>query len=178
MKGIVFNLLEEAVTDAHGADAWSDLIDAAGVSGIYTSLGSYPDEEVLALVQAASAALGIGTGDVLRWFGRTAMPLLSERYGSFFEGHPSARSFILSVNDIIHPEVRKLYSGAGCPHFHFEDDPDGRLLVGYRSPRQLCQLAHGFVEGASDHFGESAEIEHLLCMQDGHPLCRMAISWS
>ena len=97
MKGIVFNLLEEAVTDAHGADAWSDLIDAAGVSGIYTSLGSYPDEEVLALVQAASAALGIGTGDVLRWFGRTAMPLLSERYGSFFEGHPSARSFILSV---------------------------------------------------------------------------------
>ena len=146
MKSIVFNLLEEAVTAAHGVDAWGDLIDAAGVGGIYTSLGSYPDEEVVALVNAAAAALNVSSPDILRWFGRSAMPLLAERYGIFFEGHDCARSFVLSVNDIIHPEVRKLYSGAGCPHFHFEEAQDGRLLVGYRSPRHLCQLAHGFVE--------------------------------
>lgn len=177
MKGIVFNLLEEAVTKAYGTDAWSDLIDAAGVGGVYTSLGSYPDEEVVALVAAASATLDLSPAAILRWFGRSAMPLLAERYGNFFDGHQSARTFVLSVNDIIHPEVRKLYSGAGCPHFHFDQDKAGRLLIGYRSPRRLCQLAHGFVEGASDHFGEEVEIEHLLCMEDGKPLCRMAIRW-
>ena len=38
MKGIVFNLLEEVVTEAYGADAWDSLLDAAGLDGAYTSL--------------------------------------------------------------------------------------------------------------------------------------------
>lgn len=178
MKGIVFNLLEEAVTEAHGAEVWENLLDAAGASGIYTSLGSYPDSEILALVSAASSALTLPAADVLRWFGRSAMPRLADRYGQFFQPHTNARSFVMSVNDIIHPEVRKLYSGAGCPHFHFQDDEQGRLLVGYRSTRQLCHLAHGFIEGASDHYGETAQVEHLSCMHDGDPLCRLAVSWA
>ncbi|QNM83678.1 heme NO-binding domain-containing protein [Sphingomonas sabuli] len=178
MKGIVFNLLEDVITQSHGADAWMDLVDAAGVSGIYTSLGSYPDEEVNALVITAADRLGSTPDAVLQSFGRAAMPRLADRYSEFFVGHDSTRSFVLSVNDIIHPEVRKLYSGAGCPHFHFRDDEDGRLLVGYQSPRGLCKLAHGFIEGASDHFGETAEIEHLACMHHGAPSCTLAVRWS
>jgi hypothetical protein len=105
------------------------------------------------------------------------MPMLAARYGLFFEGHQSARSFVRSVNDIIHPEVRKLYAGAGCPQFVFADHPDGRLLIGYSSPRQMCHLAHGFVEGAADHFGETVEVQHLACMMDGSPTCRMGVRW-
>lgn len=175
MKGIVFNLLEQAVVDAHGDDAWIDLLEEAGVDGAYTSLGSYPDQEVIALVDAASRHLGIKPAAVLRWFGRAAMPMLADRYQPFFAGHSSARSFILSVNDIIHPEVRKLYSGAGCPHFHFSDDSQGRLIIGYQSPRQMCHLAHGFVEGAGDHFSEQVAVEHISCMQEGNPVCRLAV---
>jgi hypothetical protein len=178
LKGIVLNLLEEAVTADYGEAAWPALIDMAGVKGVYTSLGSYPDEEVMALVAAASAALHTPPEETLRWFGRRAMPMLAARFGAFFAGHANARSFVLSVNDIIHPEVRKLYSGAGCPHFHFADAEDGRLIIGYQSPRRLCHLAHGFIEGASDHFGETVELEHLACMQDGSPLCRLAVRWS
>ncbi|MCP5396167.1 MAG: heme NO-binding domain-containing protein [Sphingomonadaceae bacterium] len=178
MKGVIFNLLEEVVTRQMGTDAWGELVDAAGVSGVYTSLGSYDDAEVLALVETAAVSLNQSPGDILRWFGRSALPLLAERYPVFFEDHKNARTFILSVNDIIHPEVRKLYSGAGCPHFHFEDAADGRLLVGYRSARQMCQLAHGFVEGASGHFGQEVEVEHLQCMLKGDPMCRLALAWN
>lgn len=177
VKGIVFNLLEEVITTSQGADAWYDVVDKANVSGVYTSLGSYPDAELFALVTEFSESLGLDTAEVLRGFGRAAMPLLADRYSIFFDQHDCASSFILSVNDIIHPEVRKLYSGAGCPHFHFQYDSDGRLIVGYRSPRKLCQLAHGFVEGASDHYRQSVRIEHLLCMNAGDPLCRMALQW-
>ena len=75
------------------------------------------------------------------------------------------------------PEVRKLYSGAGCPHFHFDKDDRGRLILGYRSPRQLCHLAHGFIDGATAHFGERAEVEHLMCVHEGAPMCRIAVDW-
>jgi hypothetical protein len=177
MKGVIFNLLEDAVSRQFGADAWEDLICAASVGGAYTSLGSYPDEEIFALVSAASVLLRIEPGDVLQWFGAEAIPLLYGRYPELFAGHVSARHFVLSVNDIIHPEVRKLYSGAGCPHFHFDQREDGALLLGYRSPRRLCRLAHGFVLGASAHFGETAQVEHLLCMNEGAPMCRLAVLW-
>ena len=178
MKGVIFNLLEEAVLREHGAYAWDSLLEMAGLEGTYTSLGSYPDSEILGLVQAASTALSLPIGEVLRWFGRSAMPMLFERYGEFFTQHRSAQTFVRSVNDIIHPEVRKLYAGAGCPHFHFHDLDDGRVGLAYQSPRQMCRLAHGFIEGAADHFGEVVEIEHLSCMLDSQPVCRLALRWS
>ena len=31
MKGVIFNLVEEIVTDEHGADVWDELLDDAGV---------------------------------------------------------------------------------------------------------------------------------------------------
>ncbi len=178
MKGVIFNLLEQAVVDAHGDDMWFDLLEEAGIDGAYTSLGSYPDSEMIALVETAARKLAVPPADVLRWFGRTAMPMLAERYQPFFAAHRSARSFVLSVNDIIHPEVRKLYSGAGCPHFHFSDDAEGRLIIGYQSPRRMCHLAHGFIEGAADHYGEQVTLDHLACMLDGSPVCRLAVRWA
>ena len=177
MKGIVFNLLQESIEKLFGEEAWDSLLDASGLSGAYTSLGSYPDQELFTLVEATSVLVKKDQAEILRCFGRTAMPMLQTRYPEFFTMHRSARSFILSVNDIIHPEVRKLYAGASCPHFHFDEDTEGRLLLGYRSPRQLCQLAHGFIEGSLDYFGEQATIEHLLCMHRGDGICRMSIDW-
>ena len=52
MKGIVFNLLEEAVSSTYGDAAWDRLLDAAGLEGAYTSLGSYDDAEIAALEKA------------------------------------------------------------------------------------------------------------------------------
>ena len=148
MKGVIFNLLQEVVTRAHGEDVWDSMLDASGLAGAYTSLGSYPDEDLQKLVDAACEARASSPSDVLRWFGREAIPLLADRYGTFFAGHTSTRPFILSVNSIIHPEVRKVYPGADVPVFEFHDAADGALLVGYQSARKLCALAEGFIEGA------------------------------
>ncbi|SOB88308.1 Haem-NO-binding [Sphingomonas guangdongensis] len=178
MKGIIFNLLEEVVTDTADACAWDNLLDTAAVTGAYTSLGSYPDAELVALLSVFSAQRGTDLSDTLRWFGRSAMPVLARRYPAFFTAANSARDFVLSVNSIIHPEVRKLYAGAGCPHFHFSSGAAGELLVGYGSARQLCWLGHGFIEGASDHFAEPVRIEHRQCMHRGDKSCVLALDWS
>jgi hypothetical protein len=161
----------------HGEDAWDDLLDDAGLDGAYTSLGSYADDEIEALVRAAAAKLNLSRADVLRWFGQTAMPVIAELYPTFFTPHPSSRPFILGVNSIIHAEVRKLYVGADCPHFNFRDDPDGALLMDYRSSRRMCALAQGFVEGAAAHYGESVNFRHDGCVDHGDPHCVFHIQW-
>lgn len=171
MKGIIFNLLADAVSDEHGPAMWDDLIADAGASGVYTSLGSYPDAELEGLVLAAAARLRVPAPDVLRWFGRAAMPRLATTYPDFFTTPPDLRGFILSLNQIIHAEVRKLYPGAICPHFDFGDRRDGALEMVYRSPRRLCGLIEGFVAGAAAHYGEAAHLTHEQCMHDGAPAC-------
>lgn len=177
MKGVVFNLLESVVCQVHGEDVWDDLLDRAGVSGSYTSLGNYPDAEMSALVGAAANLLSINEQDVLRWFGRAAMPVLAQRYESFFTSHASTRPFILSLNNIIHPEVRKIYPGADVPEFDFIDTDDGSLMMGYYSARKLCALAEGFVQGAADYYHETCQFEHRQCMHHGDDKCLFHISF-
>lgn len=178
MKGIVFNLLEAVVTAEYGADIWDSLLDAAKLEGAYTSLGSYPDDEIVALVGAASAALSLPASDILRWFGRKAMPLLAERYPMFFQNHRNARSFLLTLNHIIHPEVQKLYPGATTPVFDFGPSTDDTMVIGYRSDRKLCMLAEGFILGAADCFDETLQVEQSECMHHGAEKCIFTLTLS
>jgi hypothetical protein len=122
--------------------------------------------------------LDLPPAKVLRWFGQEAMPLLAARYPIFFSAQESLYPFVLSVNSIIHPEVRKLYTGAHCPNFHFEDAADGTLLMEYSSRRKLCHLAHGFIEGAATHYGETVDVAHLQCMHEGDSKCLLRIAMS
>jgi hypothetical protein len=178
MKGIIFNLLEEAVTQEYGEDAWEELLDAAGVEGAYTSLGSYPDEQLTALVNAAAADLGQSSAAILRWFGLRSIPLLAEKYPGLFDKHRTARPFLLTINAIIHHEVRKLYPGAEVPDFDLDASSNQVLVMGYDSKRKLCALAEGFIEGAAAHYRERVRIEHPACMHRGDPRCRLELSFS
>lgn len=176
MKGIIFNIVEEVVSEQFGSDAWDAMITSAGVDGAYTSLGSYPDDELFALVNAASAMTQVAPSEILRTLGEGAMPHLYARYPLFFDGAPDVRSFVLSLNSIIHPEVRKLYAGAGCPHFHF-GQTDNTLVLGYDSPRKLCHLAHGFIDGLAKIYGESLSVDQPRCMHKGDASCQLRLTW-
>lgn len=176
MKGIVFNLLEECVSDAHGPDAWDEMLDRADVDGAYTSLGSYADADLMALVGAASDLLDLPADDVVRWFGEAALPLLARSYPGFFAAHTSTLPFLLTLNDVIHPEVRKLYPGADVPVFDFAMDGDESLLMGYSSGRVLCSLAEGFIAGTAAHFAETVAIEQEACMKLGAERCLIRVT--
>ena len=175
MKGIVFNLLEEVVRHEYGEDTWDDLLDAAGLDGAYSSLGSYGDEDLMKLVCAASIALQQPPNAIVRWFGCKALPLMAQAYPHFFTAHHNTRSFVLALNTIIHPEVRKLYPGADVPVFDFDTTSEEVLIVGYHSPRKMCAFAHGLIEGAATHFGEEVLFEQSLCMHQGDAQCRFHV---
>ena len=177
MKGVVFNLLEQLVARDYGEDAWDAILEASELDGVYTSLGSYPDEDFVRLVSAAADALAMPADDVVLWFGRNALPLFAGRYPQLFEPHVSARSFVLTLNDIIHPEVRKLYPGADVPEFDF-DRRDEILVMRYRSPRKLCSFAEGLLLGAADHYGERLTLEQPLCMKRGDAECVLELEFA
>jgi hypothetical protein len=176
MKGIVFNLLEELVERDHGEEVWDALLADAGLEGAYTSLGSYPDEDLDKLVAAAAPRLGLEQNQVIRWFGRESLPLLATRYPDLFDLHGGTRPFLLTLNSIIHPEVRKLYPGADVPVFDFDAASPDVLVMGYRSKRRLCAFGEGLIQGAADHYGETVSIEQPSCMLRGDPKCVLRVA--
>ena len=177
MKGIIFNVAEATVSDEFGEDAWDDLLDAAGLDGAYTALGDYPVEQLVALVTAASDKLALPPADVVRFIGRRGFSILIDKYPDMAVGHSSARSFVLSLNEVIHPEVRKLYPGADVPTFEYQDSGEGVLEIEYVSKRQLCHFAEGLILGCADYFEESIEISQPVCQHDGAISCVLRLQW-
>lgn len=175
MKGIIFNLAQDAIVRHHGEDAWDDLVDAAEVEGAYTALGNYPDEDLTKLVGAGAAALETSPQDLTRGLGRDALLGLAERYPHFFTPHQDVRSFLLTLNDVIHVEVRKLHPGANPPEFWFGDPEAESLRIHYRSGRQLCALAEGMLAGAGEYYGQQVSVGHDGCMLDGRDHCTFVV---
>ena len=49
-------------------------------------------------------------------------------------------------------------------------------MIGYRSPRRLCGLAHGFILSAGDHYGEAVTVRVIECMREGDARCLMSVT--
>lgn len=158
MKGIIFNVVEEAVTEMYSADVWDDLLDAADLDGSYTAIENYDDAELLTLVGVAAEATGIPPSELVPVLGRSAFKFLSGRHPEFLAEGADLFQFLESVDTIIHPEVMKLHPGASPPRFSCERISDQQLRVTYRSDRCLGALAVGLVQGAADHFGEAVNV--------------------
>ena len=139
MTGIIFNLLEEAVTRRFGAGAWAEMLVKVDVGG-YLPFDKYPDDELFRLLGALPVATEMGAEERLRWFGRAAVPLLAARYPLIFAPHQSAESFLLTLNAILHPGGQAPADVEAGPLDLevLEVEPPGGLVLGYRSARRLC----------------------------------------
>lgn len=142
MKGIMFNLLEDVLGEAYGPDAWDDLLTETGASGVYAALGDYPDSDFFKLIDTAGSFTNRNRDQMLITFGEAAFSRMVERYPAILEGISDSRTFLLSLNRIVQAEVRKLYAGAGCPHFRFAIAPDMLSKPGRRLPDTRAASKH------------------------------------
>ncbi len=175
MKGVVFNYLAEMVEEGFGLEAWDSILQTTGLTGNYIASETYPDEELMALVDAAHDKTGIDKRDLVRSFGKYILPNFREQNPQFFEAHNDLKSFLLSVDQMIHIEVRKLHPDAALPEFEYQDKDDSEFTMYYSSPRKLCFLAEGLIEASAEHFGTKYELEHPECMHDGAERCALKI---
>lgn len=174
MKGVLFNAVEEAVSREWSEDLWDDLLIAADLDGAYTALGNYPDAQLVALANAAAERLNSPVEDVLRTLGRITFKPLFARYGGLLEEPTSLREFLPILEELIHPQVLKLYPGASVPRFVLRENGDA-LELDYLSVRNMCTLAEGLVLGVADHYGESVAVDQPSCKQRGDSRCTIRI---
>jgi hypothetical protein len=153
MMGMVYTELLDMVEQRYSVDMVDAILDRAGLTGSYTSVGSYSDAELFALVGALSAESGVPADELLYAFGSHLFGRFVELFPGFFAEHDSALSFVHRLENHVHTEVRKLYPNADPARFTVTDTPDGGLYLDYRSPRALHRFAEGLLDQTLTHFG-------------------------
>lgn len=163
MKGVVFTEFLEMVENRFSAEMVDDVIEDAQLphGGAYTSVGTYPHSEMVAMVVALSQRSGRPVPDLVRAFGQYLFGRFVLAYPSFFRNVTGSFEFLSGIEDIIHAEVLKLYPDAELPRFIIECHDERRLVLLYLSPRHFEDLAEGLMLGCVAHFGEPIRVERV-----------------
>jgi hypothetical protein len=160
MKGRVFTELFSHVEQKYGADMVDDIIDAARLphDGSYTSTGSYPFQEMVALISALTNASGQDLPTVLEAFGTHCFTSWVNYAPQFFSSSRNLFDILEGIDDFHEVEVRRLYPDAELPSFVPEARTEKILLLGYYSCKPLAPLALGVIRGAAAHVGQAVAL--------------------
>jgi Haem-NO-binding len=155
MKGVVFTEFLDMVESRFGAQCVEDIIDGSNLpsGGMYTAVGTYSHEEMVALVQTLSAHSQLPISALLKVYGEHLFGRFAALYPMFFIGQTDAIEFLAGIEDVIHTEVKKLYPDAQLPKFEVLHKSFGRLELLYISAHQFEDLAEGLISGCIKHFG-------------------------
>lgn len=154
MKGILFNQLENYIVENYGDAAYQTIIKNCRLetTNPFVGPGTYPDSDLMKIIQSASETLKINPDDLVRNFGRFVFPKLASKFSTFIEKQKNAKGFLLTIESIIHVEVHKMYEKAYTPTFEYLNDTEGKLTIRYRSKRKLYVLMEGIIMGVADYF--------------------------
>ena len=161
MKGLVFTELFRHVEALHGANMVDDIIAAAQLphDGGYTSIGSYPFQEAVALLVALTQATGKSLPDTLDAFGTHCFRRWVNYAPHFFTQQRGLFDILEGIDDFHETEVRKLYPDAELPSFLSEQRTERQLTLGYYSCKPLSALAVGVIKGAAAHVKQPVHME-------------------
>ncbi len=176
VKGVVFNIVQEVVEEHLGENVWDDAVDRSRVEGAYTSLGNYPDADLEQLVGSLGDLAQLPRDDVLVFAGRHGFRQLAGRHPDLVAPYSGWREVVEHLDDIIHPEVAKIYPGTDTPSFRVIDQPDGSVHMVYQSRRQLCSLAEGLLIGLGEWFRCSLAVSHVECVRRGGSSCTLLVT--
>ncbi|WP_235951135.1 heme NO-binding domain-containing protein [Permianibacter fluminis] len=144
--------------------------------GSYTAVGNYPHQEMLALVDALARQTQQPVPLLVQAFGEHLFSRFLTLYPAMFADQPDCFSLLASVDAHIHREVHKLYRHAELPSFTVERHEPDRLVLLYRSARDMADLAEGLIRGCIRHYAEPLQLlRENLPSQDGQAGARFEL---
>jgi hypothetical protein len=176
MHGLIFMELQKFVTATAGADAWPTLLPAAGVpKQSYLATESYPDQELVAIVTAASTALEQPASAILEAFGEFLAPGLFKVYRAFIPKDWRTMDLLENTEGTIHKAVRIRDKKAQPPKLICTRLSPDQVRIVYTSPRRLCFVAKGLIRGVAKYYGEEVTVTESSCMHKGAAQCEILV---
>jgi hypothetical protein len=179
MHGFVFVTWERYLADRFGPRLLEDYRAVLGETGKNTPLMDrrYDDATLLVGLETAVRLTAWPADALLHEYGRYfLLNGLTRRLCSSLLNQVQSGLDLLLVMRNAHAQIGSA-AGITPPLFRYEQtpgDPDGLVLL-YDSPRKLCSLLQGSIEGAARRYGQTVEIQEPRCMKRGDAACRFVV---
>jgi hypothetical protein len=180
MHGLIFVTWERFLAEEYGTPLLERYRAAIGETSTTTPLTSrtYDDAALLKGVGAAATLTQTPADSLLYGYGRYfLLNGLTSRLCNYLLGQVcDGRSLLLAMR-AAHKQMGSATPGVTPPLFTYQalsDDPNGLILL-YDSPRQLCPLLLGAIEGAAERYHQEVRVYERACMRRGAPACRFEI---
>ena len=175
MYGVIFDFLRDYVIERHGGkETWKTLLVATGKSPhkIYFPVTEYADKEIVDLAVKAAHALNLPVPVVLEDFGN----FVGHKLVSFYHMYVKSKDWrtfdvIENASSNIHHAIHRHNPRRKPPKIIADKKSNDEIIVHYQSPRKLCHIVKGIINGLGDHFKEQFNIEHPECMHNGAEEC-------
>jgi hypothetical protein len=168
MKGIIFTEFLEHIEMKHGIGFVQKIINNSDLPnmGAYTSVGTYDHKDLFRLMKEIHKLKGVDQEILMDEFGnlffnklKSLFPMYMKKDGLF--------NFLDSIENYIHPEVKKMYPEAELPSFITNIKSPTEMIFNYNSKRKMAHFAIGLIKGAAEYFGENVEIEIITFEKEG-----------
>ena len=177
MHGIMFIELSRYADEQLGPGGWDRITTTAGLGDrVYEPGVAGPDVEFVRLASLVADAVGRPLQEALEEFGRFVAPdLLGGLYGLLIDPSWDLMDFLEHTEETIHTVVRARDPVASPPRLLTRRRGFDEVMIVYSSPRNLCSVAKGIIEGAAQHYRETIVIDDLACMRRGDPRCQLVV---
>lgn len=177
MHGLIFVTWEKYLGERYGETLLRQYREEIGETAATSPLASrtYSDDVLLAGVKAACKLTDV-TQDTILWeYGRYFIfnGLTSHLCAYLLSKVNNGRDLLLMMRKA-HAQMRRLPDGLTPPLFEYEAISASPLELSlvYDSPRHLCTLLWGAIEGAAQRYGQRVQVIEVSCMKQGAPVCR------
>lgn len=168
MKGVVFVNFADFVEESWGLEFWDQVLSevAPASEGVYTTVATYPDQELFDLIGYICKVKSISPEDAQTVFGRWLFKKLHSIAPPQSKHFTDPFAFLRGVQDVIHVEVKKLNQDAILPEFRFIEEDANSLTLEYISPRNLPYFCEGLILGLGDYMQQPLEVGHTPSLDD------------
>ncbi|MEW6551311.1 MAG: heme NO-binding domain-containing protein [Campylobacterota bacterium] len=160
MKGVVFTEFIEFIENKFGFDICDDMIEQSNTStkGVFTQAGNYPFSDMFSMIKSLSEITNIPIPDLIQAYGEHLFTMLIKIYPKPVTAYNNSFDFIANVENVVHPEVKKLYPDSDLPTFELISRDSCTLKVKYISTKPLMDFAKGLMIACGKHYGENLEV--------------------
>jgi hypothetical protein len=183
MHGLIFVTWEKYLRDRFGDELLNRYRSTLGETAASSPLVSriYDDATLLSGVDAAHKLTRMPVDSLLWEYGRYFIinGLTSHLCAHILTRVHSGYDLLLVMRNA-HAQMRRVPGDITPPLFAYEaiSASPRKITLVYDSPRKLCALLWGAIEGCAERYGERVQIIEHSCMKRGAPICRFELHFS
>lgn len=129
--------------------------------GAYTTIGTYPPQELFCLVKAFSDDSMQKENSIIQAFGQYMFAVYLMKYPSFFANKSSTYDFLTHIEKHVQKCIKAFYHGMILPSMQCNIILNHSKLITYHASPHFADFTAGIIDAAIHHFHET-----LQCTRD------------